>query len=159
MSVNVPSGVMTDLLDRIASTPTLRAAFGRREARGGGRWDGFTAEDAEGRRGRLVGIVPAVPAVDEQATSGHNEAMKQTTVSGLKARLSTYLAEVRNGETVIVCDRKTPIARLVPLTEAADDFHVDEPETTVARLKGLPTVRLRRKVDVVALLRADRDQR
>jgi len=85
--------------------------------------------------------------------------MKQTTVSGLKARLSRYLAEVRSGETVIVCDRKTPIARLVPVTAAADDFHVDEPEVPLPRRKDLPAVRLRRKVDVVTLLRADRDQR
>jgi hypothetical protein len=41
----------------------------------------------------------------------------------------------------------------------ADDFHVDEPEVPLPRRKDLPAVRLRRKVDVVALLRADRDQR
>ncbi len=85
--------------------------------------------------------------------------MKQATVSGLKARLSAYLAEVRNGETVVVCDRKTPIARLLPLNEAVDDLHIDEPEGSVVQLKHLPAVRLRRKRDVVALLRAQRDQR
>jgi antitoxin (DNA-binding transcriptional repressor) of toxin-antitoxin stability system len=85
--------------------------------------------------------------------------MKHTTVSGLKARLSAYLAEVRNGETVIVCDRKTPIARLSPLEEAPDDFRVEEPQGPVPHRKALPKIRLRRRVDVVALLRADRDQR
>jgi antitoxin (DNA-binding transcriptional repressor) of toxin-antitoxin stability system len=85
--------------------------------------------------------------------------MKQTTVSGLKAGLGGYLAEVRSGETVIVCDRKTPIARLVPLTAAAEDFHVDDPEMPLPHRKDLPTVRLRHKVDVVAPLRTDRDHR
>lgn len=41
--------------------------------------------------------------------------MKSAKVSELKAHLSAYLAEVRRGETVIVCNRNTPIARLVPL--------------------------------------------
>jgi hypothetical protein len=56
----------------------------------------------------LIFDPPQISPVDEKITYGHKEAMKQTTVSGLKARLSGYLAEVRSGETVIVCDRKTP---------------------------------------------------
>ena len=85
--------------------------------------------------------------------------MKHVTVSTLKARLSAYLAEVRAGETVIVCDRKTPIARISPLAEAPDDFHVDEPSADIRILKALPPVRLRRRVNVEALLREQRNQR
>ncbi|MEX0691220.1 MAG: type II toxin-antitoxin system prevent-host-death family antitoxin [Gemmatimonadales bacterium] len=35
-------------------------------------------------------------------------------VAELKARLSAYLKHVRRGKSVVVCDRDTPIARLVP---------------------------------------------
>lgn len=38
-------------------------------------------------------------------------------VAELKARLSEYLRRVRRGDTVTVCDRDTPIARLVPIEE------------------------------------------
>jgi prevent-host-death family protein len=85
--------------------------------------------------------------------------MKHTTVSSLKARLSAYLAEVRGGETVIVCDRKTPIARLTPLAEGPEDFRIDEPTADLQSLKNLRPVRLRRRVNVEALLREQRDQR
>jgi prevent-host-death family protein len=86
------------------------------------------------------------------------KAMKQTNVSGLKARLSEYLAAVRNGETVVVHDRRTPIARLVPIGENAEDLTITEPSRPVAGLKIKPP-RLRRRVDVVRLLRESRDHR
>ena len=53
--------------------------------------------------------------------------MKQARVSELKARLSAYLADVRNGETVLVCDRRTPIARLVPVGERGHDLRAPAP--------------------------------
>jgi len=40
-------------------------------------------------------------------------------VAELKARLSAYLRKVRDGETITVLDRDTPIARLVPLGTGA----------------------------------------
>ena len=85
--------------------------------------------------------------------------MKSAKVSELKARLSAYLSAVREGETVIVCDRRTPIARIVPLEASPDDLRIDEPAAAAAELKNLKGVRLRRKADVVKLLRDDRDQR
>ena len=85
--------------------------------------------------------------------------MKRTNVSGLKARLSAYLAEVRSGETVIVCDRNHPIAQIVPFDNGRNDLVIDPPTQPRSALKRLPVPRLRRKVDVVALLREDRDQR
>ena len=39
---------------------------------------------------------------------------KSVRVAELKARLSEFLRAVRAGHTVTVCDRDTPIARLVP---------------------------------------------
>ena len=86
-------------------------------------------------------------------------AMKQTNVSGFKARLSEYLAAARNGETVIVHDRRTPIARLVPFDEHLDDLKIAEPSRPARDLAKVKPVRLRRRVDVVRLLRESRDQR
>ena len=86
--------------------------------------------------------------------------MRRTNVSQLKAHLSEVLADVRGGATVIVCDRNTPIARLVPFVEEGyDDFRVYEPSASPAALKKIRGVRPRRAVDVVKLLRQGRDQR
>lgn len=85
--------------------------------------------------------------------------MRQTNVSGLKARLSEYLAAVRTGETVVVHDRRTPIARLVPFEQQTDDLQVAEPTRPLRALTKVKPVRLRRRLDVVKLLRESRDQR
>ncbi len=86
--------------------------------------------------------------------------MKQVKVSELKAKLRAYLATVRGGETVVVCDRNTPIARLVPVDEVTDDgLRIEPASGRLPALRQLPTPRLRRKVDVVAMLRESREQR
>jgi prevent-host-death family protein len=48
--------------------------------------------------------------------------MKNARISELRDRLSEYLARVRTGETVIVYDRDTPIARIDPIAPAAEDL-------------------------------------
>jgi prevent-host-death family protein len=40
--------------------------------------------------------------------------MIQVGIAELKARLSEYLARVRDGEEIVVADRGRPIARLIP---------------------------------------------
>ncbi len=85
--------------------------------------------------------------------------MKSAKVSELKARLSEYLAHVRRGGTVVVCDRNTPIARLVPYEERFDEFRIEGPTLPRRELKKIRGVRPRRPVDVVRLLRESRDQR
>ena len=47
--------------------------------------------------------------------------MKNARISELRDRLSEYLARVRKGETVIVYDRDTPIARIDPIPPAPDE--------------------------------------
>ncbi len=44
--------------------------------------------------------------------------MKNARISELRDGLSEYLARVRKGETVIVYDRDTPIARIEPIAPA-----------------------------------------
>ena len=85
--------------------------------------------------------------------------MKRAKVSELKARLSSYLRDVRNGETVVVLDRLTPIARLVPMESKPEDIVIEEPRRSVSDLGKIRTIQLRKKRDVVKLLRESRDQR
>jgi prevent-host-death family protein len=84
--------------------------------------------------------------------------MKRAKVSELKAHLSSYLADVRSGATVLVCDRNTPIARLVPSDDPAD-LQIREPTRPLADLRRIRGVRPRATVNVTELLRLDRDQR
>ena len=50
--------------------------------------------------------------------------MKNARISELRDGLSKYLARVRKGETVIVYDRDTPIARIEPI--GATDSNVPD---------------------------------
>jgi prevent-host-death family protein len=92
-------------------------------------------------------------------TSGHNQTTKKAKVSELKARLSSYLADVRRGDPLIVCDRSTPIARLVPMEEEADELRICEPEKPIRDLKPIRRVRLRKKVDTAKILSTTRGDR
>jgi prevent-host-death family protein len=85
--------------------------------------------------------------------------MKRAQIAELKAHLSQYLAQVRRGDTVVVCDRSTPIARLVPYTDADDALVVHEPTASAAALKRVAGVKLKRPADLVRMLRDSRDQR
>ena len=79
--------------------------------------------------------------------------MKTAKVSELKAKLSAYLAEARNGGTVVVYDRNTPIARIVPFDEEADDLVITDASRPPAELKKLKGVRPKKPVDIDKLLR------
>jgi prevent-host-death family protein len=47
--------------------------------------------------------------------------MKTVNVARLKNHLSAYLAHVRKGEHVLIKDRNTPIAKIVPLGVVEDE--------------------------------------
>ena len=61
--------------------------------------------------------------------------LKRAKVAQLKAHLSEYLAAVRAGDTVVVCDRSTPIARIFPYDEPGDGFVVHEPERAASEVR------------------------
>ncbi len=52
--------------------------------------------------------------------------MKNAKISELRDGLSEYLARVRKGETVIVYDRDTPIARIEPIAAVPPEPGVPE---------------------------------
>ena len=78
--------------------------------------------------------------------------MTRAKVSELKARLSAYLAEVRGGGEVLVYDRTTPIARLVPFKEERDDIRVIAESAAPATLKRMKGVRPLKPIDLDRLL-------
>ena len=51
----------------------------------------------------------------------------RVSVSVLKAKLSEYLRSARQGCPVVVCDRDTPVARLVPYGSASQTLSVRPP--------------------------------
>jgi prevent-host-death family protein len=84
--------------------------------------------------------------------SGHNESMKKAKISELKARLSSYLADVRKGDILVVCDRATPIAQLVPMDKEAGNPKILEAIKPLAELEEIRPVRLRKKIDIGKIL-------
>lgn len=68
--------------------------------------------------------------------------MKSAKVSEVKARLSAYLARVKAGDEVVITERGTPVAKLVPVPPGVEDE-----EAHLARLEraGLLT-RAKRKL-------------
>jgi prevent-host-death family protein len=90
--------------------------------------------------------------------SGHNESMKRAKVSELKARLSSYLADVRKGDILVVCDRATPIARLIPMEEEAGSLKIVDASKPLGELGEIRPVRLRKKIDIGNILSEARGQ-
>lgn len=48
-------------------------------------------------------------------------------VAALKARLSEYLRAVKRGQQVVIYDRDTPVARLVPYVTVGDTLKIQPP--------------------------------
>jgi prevent-host-death family protein len=79
-------------------------------------------------------------------------------VAELKAKLSEYLREVRNGHEVVVMDRNRPVARIVPYEAQEHSSIVREP---IGRYRSLGDVPMPPRpetltVDPVELLLQDR---
>ena len=81
--------------------------------------------------------------------------MSNVRIADLKARLSQHLRSVRNGGTVTVLDRDTPVARIVPV--AAPSVEIRKANRPLRDLKLPP--RPSKRTDSTALLVADRRRR
>ena len=81
--------------------------------------------------------------------------MSDVRIADLKARLSEHLRTVRNGGTLTVLDRDTPVARIVPY--AAQPLEIRKAKRHVRDLKLPPEPA--RRTDSVALLLEDRRRR
>jgi prevent-host-death family protein len=81
--------------------------------------------------------------------------MSDVRIADLKARLSEHLRSVRNGGTVTVLDRDTPVARIIPVT--APSLEVRKAKRRLRDLKLPP--RLSKPTDSTASLVEDRRRR
>jgi prevent-host-death family protein len=99
--------------------------------------------------------------------------MKRATISQAKNKLSELLRAVRRGETVLILDRNTPVAKLVPVYSADEDEDGDdrlaslvrEGHATPARKRldvkrffSLPRPKLPPGVSAIDALLADREE-
>lgn len=86
--------------------------------------------------------------------------MDTVTVAELKARLSHYLREVRGGRSFTVLSRDIPVATIGPCDPlGADDLEITEPTEDPGLWGVVDLPPLDRHIDVVALIREDRDAR
>ena len=81
--------------------------------------------------------------------------MSNVRIADLKARLSEHLRSVRNGNTLTVLDRDTPVARIVPI--AAQPLDVRKATRRLGDLKLPP--KPAKRTDSVAVLIEDRRRR
>ena len=81
--------------------------------------------------------------------------MSNVRIADLKARLSEHLRSVRNGTTLTVLDRDTPVARIVPYS--AQPLEVRKAKRRLGDLK-LPR-KPSKRTDSVAVLVEDRRRR
>ena len=81
--------------------------------------------------------------------------MSDVRIADLKARLSEHLRSVRNGGTVTVLDRDTPIARIIPV--AAPALEIRKARRRLRDLKLPP--RPSNRTDSTASLVEDRRRR
>ena len=81
--------------------------------------------------------------------------MSEVGIAELKARLSEHLRSVRNGGTLTVLDRETPIARIVPY--APQPLEIRKATRRLRDLKLPP--KPSKPTDSVAVLLEDRRRR
>ena len=77
-----------------------------------------------------------------QARKGYNSLVKTATISETKNRLSALLDRVRNGESILITDRRRPVARLEPVLSAGD---AGPDEGRLARLERAGVIRRARR--------------
>lgn len=81
--------------------------------------------------------------------------MSDVRIADLKARLSEHLRSVRNGGTLTVLDRDTPVARIVPYAAQPLDIRKASRRPRDVKLPPKPA----KGTDSVALLVEDRRRR
>jgi len=84
--------------------------------------------------------------------------MKPVGIAELKAHLSEYVHAVRGGQTVVVLDRKEPVARMVPVSHGRAALRTQR-ATKALRQVTLPPALAKDPGSLDALLEERRDRR
>ena len=78
--------------------------------------------------------------------------MKTVMIADLKNRLSAYLREVRGGEEILVADRDTPVARLVPIRPEKPKLDTIKPTRPISDLLKIKGIKPKKDFDVLEAL-------
>jgi antitoxin (DNA-binding transcriptional repressor) of toxin-antitoxin stability system len=81
--------------------------------------------------------------------------MSNVRIADLKARLSEHLRSVRNGSTLTVLDRETPVARIIPFAVPSLEIRKAKRRLRDLKLPRKPSTR----TESLALLLEDRRRR
>lgn len=82
--------------------------------------------------------------------------MTHVKIAEFKGRLSHYLNRIRNGDELVVTDRRTPIARVIPYRERQARLAIAPAKASPKGLKKLNIPRARRGTDSLEALALDR---
>ena len=91
----------------------------------------------------------------DMTSCDYNLVMADVRITDLKARLSEHLRSVRNGGTLRVLDRDTPVAQIVPY--AAQPLEIRKAKRSLRDLK--PPPKPSKRTDSLAILVDDRRRR
>jgi prevent-host-death family protein len=72
------------------------------------------------------------------------DSVKRVNISDLKAKLSAHIQRVRRGEEVVICDRNTPVARIIPCRV---ENYSEQERILISRGALTPPVKNRRSPD------------
>ena len=97
------------------------------------------------------------PVVDIEYAHDYHVVMTSVGTADLKAHLSEHLQAVRRGETIVVLDRREPIARIVPIGAAGLELVIRPANGALHDVKLLGPSRA--GADVVEQLREERAER
>lgn len=64
--------------------------------------------------------------------------MTRASIAEAKAKLSSLIAQVKNGEEVVLTDRGRPVARLMPIQDTVEDALLEMVKLGIARLPTGP---------------------
>ena len=85
--------------------------------------------------------------------------MISVNIAVLKAKLSFYLGQVKQGNEILVMDRDTPVARMLPSIERARGVVLVKAKRSPAGLRAMKFRPAKRRTDSVELLRDERERR
>jgi antitoxin (DNA-binding transcriptional repressor) of toxin-antitoxin stability system len=85
-------------------------------------------------------------SLDEVVTGDYYELMQTVNIKELKSRLSSYIQQVRRGETFLVTDRNHVVARLGPVEQSGGKAE-SEIAARLAAIGARPPIRGRRPTD------------
>ena len=85
--------------------------------------------------------------------------MKKIKIAEFKSKLSSHLRKVRKGEEIVILDRKQPIAKVIPITPEKEVKLKLIPPRKKGDWKALVFPPHSSYIDIVKILRDDRDRR